>query len=320
VKQLRKKFGVELSGFQYRSSFFVVASITFAHPLFLAQNPHEQNAASPYFPLGLLYLASYVREQGHQVTIFDGTFETDESAFEAHLAKHKPDVVGISALVTSRTTALRLAAMAAPTAVVVLGGPDPTSDPAAYLADENVDIVVHHEGEQTIARLLELADAAKLNTDTLASEPGIAFRLDGQVHTNQPRPPIENLDELPLPARDLIDMERYMHQWQDSSGYTSITVATSRGCPFGCEWCRDSVHGDGFRQRSPDNVAAEMQQLKERYGVESIRIVDDVDGLDRSWIDEWATAATELDAVIPFESLNRLDRTDLPLLEVRDSL
>jgi len=298
-----------------------VATLVLAHPLFLAQNPTEQAASSPYFPLGLLYLASYVREQGHTVTIYDGTFEPDEQTFATHLEQHRPQVVGLSALITSRPTALRLAKMAAESgAAVVLGGPDPTANPTAYLGDDSVDIVVHHEGEQTVARLLELADQGQLDVNHLLTEPGIAFRLDGSVQVNHPRPPIENLDALPLPARDLIDMDRYLHQWQEDNGYTSITVATARGCPYGCEWCRDAVHGDGFRQRSPESVAAEMKVLKQQYGVESIRIVDDVDGLDRDWIDAWADAAQALDAAIPFEALNRLERTDLPLLDVRDSL
>lgn len=298
-----------------------MARLALAHPLFLAQNPDEQAASSPYFPLGLLYLAAYVREQGHEVTIFDGTFESGESSFAAHLIEHKPDVVGVSALITNRDTALRLAAMAADAgAAVVMGGPDPTLEPAWYLGDPNVDIVVHHEGEQTITRLLDLHDAHELETSALLDEPGIAYRLDGAVRVNHPRPPLDNLDELPLPARDLIDMDRYLHQWEQDSGYSSITIATTRGCPYGCEWCRDSVHGDGFRQRSPESVAAEMKQLKDTYGVESIRMIDDVDGIDRTWINEWATAVDQLDAVIPFEALNRLSRTDIPLLDVRDSL
>lgn len=320
-KQLRNISSNDPTELQYRSRFVGVASITLAHPLFLAHNPTEQAASSPYFPLGLLYLASYVRERGHQVTIFDGTFESSEASFEQHLRRHQPDLVGISALVTSRDTALRLAEMAGEHEIpVVLGGPDPTADPASYLAHENVDIVVHHEGEQTITRLLELIDGDQLSTDQLQSELGLAFRVDGSIQVNQPRPPIENLDELPLPARDLIDMDRYLHQWQNDNGYTSITVATSRGCPYGCEWCRDAVHGDSFRQRSPESVAREVKALKDEYGVESIRVIDDVDGLDRGWIDAWASAAGELDATISFEALNRLDRTDLPLLEVRDSL
>lgn len=297
-----------------------VASIAFAHPLILADSATEQAASSPYFPLGLLYLAGYVRDQGHQVTIYDGTFQADESSFAAHLAEHQPDVVGISAVVTNRERALRFAQMAHDAgAVVVMGGPDPTATPAAYLATGAVDLVVHHEGEQTIARLLDLVDTGAL-AESFGDELGIAYRRDGQVVVNRPRPPIEDLDTLPLPARDLIDMDRYLHQWKADSGYTSITVATTRGCPYGCEWCADAVHGDGYRQRSPESVAAELRHLEDTYGVESIRLVDDVDGIERDWLDAWAAEVTAVDATLTFEPLNRIDATDLPLLEVRDSL
>lgn len=298
-----------------------MARIVFAHPLFLAQSQTEQAAASPYFPLGLLYLAGYVREKGHEVTIFDGTFAPDESAFALHLAEQQPAVVGISAVITNREPAMRLARMAAVAgAVVILGGPDPTADPARYLADPAVDIVVHHEGEQTIARLLDLVDSGGLNVDTLRDELGVAYRDHGAVIVNPPRPPIGDLDTLPLPARDLIDMQQYLHQWQNDSGYSSITVSTTRGCPYGCVWCANAVHGNLLRQRSPESVAAEVKHLKDLYAVESIRIVDDVDGIDRGWIEAWATEVVRLDAVVPFEPLNRLSRTDLPLLEVRYSL
>ncbi len=297
-----------------------MAKVLLAHPLFLAKHPDEAELSSPYFPLGLLYLAAYVREQGHDVAVFDGTFQPDESAFAAALAEHEPAVVGVSAVSNVRDDALTLAAMAADAgAVVIVGGPDPTATPERYLAVEAVDVVVHHEGEQTIARLLDLVDRQRLTVDAIADEPGVAFRRDGRPHVNQPRPPIENLDDLPLPARDLIDMDRYLRSWEDRHGYSSMTISTARGCPFGCSWCRDSVHGDGFRQRSPESVAAEVAALAERYDVERIRVVDDVDGIDREWFEAWADT-TDPERSIPFEPLNGSARSDLPLLDVRDSL
>ena len=292
-----------------------------AHPLFLSQNPDEQAASSPYFPLGLLYLAAYVREHGHDVAIFDGTFEPDESSFAASLAEHRPEVVGVSALQPTRDAALRLAQMASDAgASVIVGGPDPTTSPGPYLAHGAVDLVVHHEGEQTITRLLDLAAAGQLGLDALADEPGIAYRRDGELVVNEPRPPIENLDELPLPARDLIDMDRYLNVWEETNGYSSMTISTTRGCPYGCDWCRESVHGNGLRQRSPESVAAEMAMLKQQYSIERLRMIDDVDGIERDWLDDWADAVANADAEIPFEALNDLERTDIPLLDVRDSL
>lgn len=298
-----------------------MASVLLAHPLFLSKSPTEQELSSPYFPLGILYLASYIRDAGHTVAIFDGTFEDDESAFAERLGSDRPDVVGISALTTTREMAATLAGMAREAgAVVVLGGPDPTLSPATYLADESVDLVVHHEGEQTMVALLDHVDAGRLDLDVVASEPGIAYRADGRVTINEPRPPLDDLDELPLPARDLIDMDRYLDSWTDSNGYSSVTIATSRGCPYGCDWCKESVHGTDFRQRSPESVAAEVAHLNERYDIDRLRVVDDVEGIERAWFERWASAASERDAVVPFEPLNAITVDDIPMLDVQDSL
>ena len=299
-----------------------MAKILLCHPLFLSLNPEEQALKSPYFPLGLLYLAGYVRAQGHTVAVFDGTFEEDASAFSTRLAAEKPDLVGISALLPLREMALTLAADAkAAGALTILGGPDPTKDPASYLQFPQVDMVVHHEGEQTLDALLRLIDAGPLTPELLASEPGIAYRdAAGTPVVNQPRPLIENLDELPLPARDLIDMNRYLDTWRAENGYSSLTISTSRGCPYGCDWCQDSVHGQTFRQRSPQSVVAEMKQLKETYDIDRLRVVDDVDGIERDWVEGWADAAAAADAAIPFEALYDLERQDLPMLDVRDTL
>jgi len=299
-----------------------MAKVLLCHPLFLSQSPDEQAASSPYFPLGLLYLAGYVREHGHQVAIFDGTFEADESAFARRLQAEKPDLVGISVLFPLKAMALKLARLAHDFgATVIVGGPDPTKDPGAYLSYPQVDIVVHHEGEQTLVALLNLLAASKLTVAALQAEPGIAFRAEtGRPIINQPRPPIQNLDALPLPARDLIDMKKYLQTWEELNGYASLTIATARGCPYGCDWCREAVHGSEFRQRSPENVAAEIKLLKETYRIDRLRVIDDVDGLSREWLDAWAEAAQTIDAVIPFEALYDLKRQDIPMLDVRDSL
>ncbi len=298
-----------------------MASLMLVHPLFLAQSPDEQDASSPYFPLGLLYLASWVRQAGHEVSIFDGTFESGPDAFEAALDLARPDVVGISALLPTRQPALELARISAAVgSVVVLGGPDPTAAPATYLLEDAVDVVVHHEGEQTITRILELFDAGELTIESLRTEAGVAFRSNGVAVVNEPRPPIENLDDLPMPARDLIDMERYLETWDCENGYSSLTISTSRGCPYNCEWCVDAVHGSAFRQRSPESVAAEVASLHATFDIGRLRIVDDVDAIDRGWLDRWASAVEDRNAAIPFEALNDLERKDIPLLDVRDSL
>ena len=300
-----------------------MTKLLLVHPLFLSKSPEEKAAGSPYFPLGLLYLASYVRENGHEVAVFDGTFEEDESAFVRCLERENPDVVGISAVLPTRDMAIKLADLAwDANKPVIMGGPDATRDPISYLSQPEVDIVVHHEGEQTMVALLNLMnDGHMLNPIFLKQELGIAYRDSyGGPIVNEPRPPIENLDTLPVPARDLIDMNRYLDTWKEERGYSSLTISTTRGCPYGCDWCADAVHGQSFRQRSPENVAAEMKMLRETFQIDRLRVVDDVDGLEREWLEDWAAEAEKLDAVIPYEALNKLERNDLPMLDVRDDL
>lgn len=299
-----------------------MANVLLCNPLFLNQSAEEREASSPYFPLGLLYLAAYIRERGHQVAVFDGTFTEGEADFVRVLAEIRPDVVGLTALMPTKEAALRLAQIAKEAGkTVFIGGPDPTYDPKAYLEYPQVDIVVHHEGEITLVVLLDLLEKGQLTAEYLQEEPGIAFRdKDGRFIVNRPRPYIQDLDSLPFPARDLIDMDKYLETWREQNGYSSLTLATSRGCPYGCEWCQDAVYGQDYRQRSPENVTAELKQLKATYEIDRLRVVDDVDGIDRTWLEEWAKTAEAQEAVIPFEALNDLERQDIPMLDVRDSL
>ena len=292
--------------------------ILLANPLFLNQDEAEREMMTPYFPLGLLYLASYLRERGFSVEIFDGTFAEGQAAFVETLDRHQPRLVGLTSLQPTRETALSLAHLAHQFgATVVLGGPDPTRYPEAYLADPSVDIVVHHEGEETLVELLGL----RLAEADPSAVRGLAYRdEEGQVVITPPRPYIADLDSLPEPARDLVDVDRYLEVWREENGYASLSISVARGCPYGCEWCQDAVHGPELRLRSPESVAAEMKMLKETYQVDRLRVVDDVDGLSREWLESWAESAQAEEAVIPFEALYDLERKDIPMLDVRDTL
>jgi radical SAM superfamily enzyme YgiQ (UPF0313 family) len=300
----------------------MTTDILLANPLFLNQNETERELMTPYFPLGLLYLASYLRERDFSVEVFDGTFAEGETAFLEALEQHRPRVVGLTALQPTREAALSLARTAhAFGATVVVGGPDPTHYPEAYLVDSAVDVVVHHEGEETLVEILSLLCQDNGAEPDLSVIRGLAFRDgDGEVVIAPPRPFITDLDSLPSPARDLIDTDKYLEVWRDENGYASLAISVARGCPYGCEWCQDAVHGQELRLRSPESVAAEVKALKEAYQIDRLRVVDDVDGLDREWLEAWAEAAEAQDGVIPFEALYDVERKDVPMLDVRDSL
>jgi anaerobic magnesium-protoporphyrin IX monomethyl ester cyclase len=300
-----------------------MVDLLLVNPLFLAQDPVERRLMTPYFPLGLLYLAATARAAGYTVSIFDGMFHDDEQAFAGVLEMEQPMVVGISVLATVRAAALRLAERAHHHgAVVVAGGADPTGRPESYLrhrsnGEHPVDMVVVGEGEQTLLELLPLLLAGEQRGESLLDINGLAF-LDagGQVLCTGPRQHCADLDSLALPARDLIDVEAYRQAWRQHHGFFSLSVIATRGCPYGCKWCQKSVFGRSYRPRSPEAVAEEMRIIKEQYHPDQLRIVDDVMGIDPNWVRAWHDAVLARDAVTPFECLSRVDLMDEELVRL----
>ncbi|HKZ86927.1 MAG TPA: cobalamin-dependent protein [Anaerolineae bacterium] len=301
--------------------------ILFVYPFFLNESALEQQWMTLYPPLGLLYLAAGARRAGHGVAVFDGTFAEGDADFVGALDRHRPDVVCFASLITLRPIALRLASTARLRgAVTIAGGPDPTSYPEEYLlplslrergpGGEIFSLVVTGEADET---LLEVLDA--LQTDRPASSiAGTAFRPDsGEIARSASRPPISNLDSLPFPARDLIDVPRYLDAWKSAHGYSSLTIAASRGCPLGCDHCANSATGPHFRVRSIASVVREMVELETVYAPDRFRLVDEFEGLGRDWLVALGRAMIEAGVRTPFEGLKPSHLEDVPMLaEVKD--
>jgi radical SAM superfamily enzyme YgiQ (UPF0313 family) len=296
--------------------------ILLVNPVFLNQNDAERELMSPYFPLGLLYLAAFLRQQGFHAEIFDGTFMHGNQDFIDALGKHEPGIVGITAVKPNGDKVLELAEIAKDFgSFVIIGGPDPTYSPEIYLNDPSVDLVVHHEGELTLVEILDELKIREQITTSLVGMPGIAYRDElGSIVVNPRRQYMLNLDQLPFPARDMVDIEKYLQVWREQNGYASLSISVSRGCPYGCKWCADAVHGQDFRIRSVESVVAEVKSLMQTYNVDRLRVVDDVDGIAAGWIIDWADVAHKEQAVLPFEALYEVERQDIPMLDIRDSL
>jgi anaerobic magnesium-protoporphyrin IX monomethyl ester cyclase len=296
--------------------------ILLVNPVFLSQNEAERELMSPYFPLGLLYLGAFLRQQSFQVEIFDGTFLDGDQDFIETLGICNPKVVGITAVKPNGSKVLELAKIAKEFgAFVIVGGPDPTYTPETYLNHHSVDLVVHHEGELTLAEVLGVLNTDEQMAPSLVGMAGIAYRDEqDRVVVNPRRPYMLNINQLPFPARDMVDIEQYLKVWKEQNGYASLSISVSRGCPYGCKWCADSVHGQDFRIRSPESVVAEVKSLIDNYDIDRLRVVDDVDGIDAEWIKDWAEVAQRDQAAVPFEALYEVERQDIPMLDIRDSL
>jgi anaerobic magnesium-protoporphyrin IX monomethyl ester cyclase len=272
-----------------------------AHGYFLAEDAHERRVMKPYPTLGLLYISAYLKGQGYAVGVFDATFQT-LADFEAQLRAERPRVVGLYTNLMTKFNVLKMiSACRAAGTKVVLGGPEPAMYADEYL-DHGADVIVVGEGELTMAELL-----SKGLTD-LSSIAGIVFRRDGgAVVRNPPRPYIKDLDAIPFPDRDAIDMDRYVEVWRTHPGMGSVSLICARGCPFHCEWCSHAVYGNSHRRRSPANVAAELQMLLERYRPDQVWYADDVFTIHRKWFLEYAALLKQRSLKIPFECISRSD-------------
>jgi len=136
---------------------------------------------------------------------------------------------------------------------------------------------------------------------------GLAYVKAGAITKTPGRPVLKDLDSLPLPAWDLIDIDAYRQTWQKHAGYFSLNMSTTRGCPFKCNWCAKPIYGNRYNSRSPENVVAEIRVLKERYQMDHIWFCDDIFGLKPGWVKEFAKLLYIENIKIRFKIQSRAD-------------
>ncbi len=270
------------------------------HGYFLADDPKERDIMKPYAPLGLLSLSAYLKQRDHRVDVYDSTFGTREELF-AMLRDGTPGVLGIYGTLMTRAGVLAIArAGSAAGWRVVLGGPEPSNYAEEYLRC-GAEAIVAGEGERALDALLSGAP--------LPSIAGLIYRdSGGTVRRTGPADLIENLDSLPWPDRDAIDIDRYLAAWRGRHGMGSVSLITARGCPYHCNWCSHSVYGKSHRRRSPARVAEEVEFLLGRYSPEMLWIADDVFTIHHGWLFDYAAEMRRRGLRPPFECITRADR------------
>ena len=279
------------------------ARVLLVDPYMSREDPMERKFVELYPSLGLLTLGAYLRDRGVDVGVSDLTFDKDLRRVHRDLRSRRPDIVGVHTKTLTHDRAIEIARAARDVgAFTVAGGPDSATRTREYL-ESGFDAVVPAEGE---GPLLELAERVRDGGDPHGI-PGLVMARHGRVERSPARPFLRDLDALPLPAWDLIDMEQYLGRWEHQTGERRAAVLTSRGCPFDCSWCSKPTFGRTFRQQSPERVVAELRALRERYRVDYVRFCDDVFGISRPWIDRLLTLMIEEPLELRWECLARVD-------------
>lgn len=292
--------------------------ILLTHGYFLAEDAHERKYMKPYPTLGLLYLSAYLKRLDFSVAVFDATFAQRDALFRVLEAREAP-VLGIYTNLITRPAVLDIVHQAKAAGwTVVLGGPESANYPANYLA-AGADVVVFGEGEETLAELLPAL--ARGGAHHLEHVAGIAFRdEDGAVVTTMGRPKIALLDALPWPDREAIDLEQYLTAWRTHHGAGSINLITARGCPYKCRWCSHAVFGYHHARRSPQDVAAEVGYLVERYRPDQLWYADDVFSINYRWLRAFTLEMRRRELAVPFECITRADRVTPEVVEEMHAL
>ena len=290
--------------------------ILLASSLFLRADRKQLERMRPYSPLATLLVASALRERGHEVAFFDATLADGVQDFVAMLSETKPALVGIlednfnflTKMCTVRTRETTLAMVAAAHAQgcrVAVNGSDSSDRPELYLA-AGADAVLPGEADVSF---LALADAWRESRDAaLADLPGLIYAdgSGGVAHTSHAHS-VRDLDALPLPAWDLVNIGQYRTAWTDAHGRFSWNMISARGCPFGCNWCAKPIFGRRYAQRSPESVAHEIQMLRAAVRPDHIWFADDIFGLTAKWVTRFAEEVTARHVRTPFMMQCRAD-------------
>lgn len=301
--------------------------------ILLVNPPMERlsGVASWFFPLGLTYLASVLRRNGHEVHVYvadnfgrtskiehpnqrmalDIYLETlyDEkheawAEFHSILHELQPDVVGITAYTRFVGSCLKIASLCKeynPACKVIIGGTHPTIQSSELLESEFVDFLVLGEGENTIQELVKYL----YDRNTAYHEiDGLSYKRNGDIVHNKPRMLINNLDEIPIPSRDLLmGIENFT---SEDMG----VIITSRGCPYHCTYCACPKMWRGVRYRSIDNVIEEIRQVMLEYGTVQFAIYDDTFTINRQRVLEFCKTLAKERININWTCTTRLDLLD----------
>jgi radical SAM superfamily enzyme YgiQ (UPF0313 family) len=262
-------------------------------------------------PLGLLYIASYLREKDIDVSFYDFmTINKRKRELKLiEIINSSPEYIGLGCNVANYETTLKYANLIKkynPEIKIIVGGPLPTSIPEKFLETNHFDAVCIGEGEETFYEYLKKGKQAK----------GLMIKTEDQYFSTGERERIQDLDLIPFPALDLVDLKKYSFPFQKASPISSIM--TSRGCPFHCKFCFHGVSGYKWRSRSPKNVLKELDWQINDLGVKEICIWDDNFTLDLKRTQEICRQIIKQKIKFKWQCSNgiRVDRVDYKTLKL----
>jgi len=290
-----------------------MSKILFSNSYYYKLDPKQWKNKMPFPPLGTLYAASLLRKNGYRVDLFDTNLRDNPFEIEPILEKNKLNYLviyddGFNYLTKMCLTKMREACFEMIQLVkkfqctIIVCSSDSTDHYEDYL-NKGADFVLQGEGEIT---LLELLNTLEKN-ESFETIDGLVFKKNDTFQVNKKRNVLQNLDELPLPAWDLVDLESYQNIWKQSKQPFTLNIATTRGCPYKCNWCAKPIYGNRYNAHSPEYIVNEIEYLKEKYGVSRFWMCDDIFGLKPNWVQEFNKELDKKQLKISYFIQSRVD-------------
>lgn len=288
--------------------------ILFTHSYFYRFDPKQWDTKQPYPPLGTIYAASVMRQAGYKVSLFDTALIESPEKIISVIEKEKPDYLAIyddgfnyltkMCLTNMREAAFRMAEIAKQKGIVVIASSsDATDHYEKYLA-HGVDFVIIGEGEVTLSELVKAIDDGEKDFKKID---GLAFKENEEIIKTNPRQIVKELDTFPVPAWDLVDISSYKKIWMENHSYFSLNIATTRGCPFRCNWCAKPIYGNRYNSRSPQKVVEEIEYLMNNFDVHHFWMCDDIFGLKPGWVQEFRDVVKAKGLKFKYKIQSRVD-------------
>ncbi|MBS1597810.1 MAG: B12-binding domain-containing radical SAM protein [Bacteroidetes bacterium] len=288
--------------------------VLFTHSYFLRFDPKQWETGLPYPPLGTLYAAACVREAGYEVNCFDTMFSEQPDEIISRLEHTRPDFFVIyddgfnyltkMCLTNMREAAFKMIKLAKKYGCRVIVSSSDSTDHYEQYIQQGADFIILGEAEVT---LQELIKSFEFENDDLHSIEGLVFKKEEALVKTAKRNVMKDLDSLPIPAWDLIDIDPYRQSWIRHAGFFSLNMATTRGCPFKCNWCAKPIYGNRYNTRSPKKVVEELKLLKDQFHFEHIWFCDDIFGLKPGWVHEFANLVESENLQFKFKIQCRAD-------------
>lgn len=288
--------------------------ILFTHSYFYKYDYKQWKTKQPYPPLATITAASFMRSFGYDVSLFDTAFKSSPDEIIPAIQSYLPHYLVIyddsfnyltkMCLTNMREAAFKIIRIAKQKNLsVIVSSSDATDHFDKYL-NAGADFVIVGEAEHT---LKELVDGLTSGLSNFTTIDGLIFKQSNEIIRTNPRQIEKNLDTFPMAAWDLVDIDNYKKIWNQRRKEFSLNIATTRGCPFKCNWCAKPIYGNRYNSRSPEKVVDEIEYLQRKFNVSYFWFCDDIFGLKPGWVQKFRNLVKKKKLIFKYKIQSRVD-------------